>query len=164
MMKVMHKHGCGDSTLTQQVEQLLSDAALQDYTAAFTPGGTVKTQNYSSEFTPGFILKFQDYSSGFTPDQTFASVTPVNQHQKGFTPESGVKYGKSEKHSSIVTTEFTTNLQDCSRDIIPAPTVKKNANSPVPTSPVQEHANVQVSPSPVPAEKEGLSSNTTQVR
>lgn len=163
MMKVMHKHGCGDSTLTQQVEQLLSDSALQDYTAAFTPGGTVKTQNYSSEFTPGFILKFQDYSSGFTPDQTFASVTPVNQHQKGFTPESGVKYGKSEKHSSIVTTEFTTNLQDCSRDIIPAPTVKKNANSPVPTSPVQEHANVQVSPSPVPAEKEGLSSNTTQL-
>ncbi|XP_070770016.1 trichohyalin-like [Enoplosus armatus] len=38
MRKAMHRRGCVDPTLTQQVEQLLSDAALQDYTAAFTPG------------------------------------------------------------------------------------------------------------------------------
>lgn len=150
-----------DSTLMQQVEQLLSDAALQEYTAAFTPGSTVKTQNYSSGFTPGFIQKIQDYSSGFTPEQTcFAAIPPVNQN--GFTTVSGVKCRKSEKHSSIVTTEFTTNLPDCSGDIIPAPTV--NANSPVPTSPVQEHASVHVAPSPVRPLKEGLSTNTTQVK
>ncbi|KAM7389764.1 hypothetical protein PAMP_023722 [Pampus punctatissimus] len=142
MMKVMRKHGCMDSTLTQQVEQLLNDAALQDYTAAFTPGSTVKTQNYSSGFTPGEILRFQDNSSRFTPDQTcFAAMPPVNQHQNGSTAESGAAF--------IL-------LQDCSGDIIPAPTVKRNANSPVPTSLVQEHA-------AVPALKESVSTNTTQL-
>ncbi|KAM6952967.1 uncharacterized protein PEZ65_016716 [Lycodopsis pacificus] len=37
MMKAMHRRGCVDSTLTHQVEQLLSDAALQNYTTAFAP-------------------------------------------------------------------------------------------------------------------------------
>ncbi|CAK6971931.1 golgin subfamily B member 1-like [Scomber scombrus] len=163
MMKVMHKQGCVDSTLMQQVEQLLCDTALQDYTAAFTPGITVKTQNHLSGFTPEFILKVQDYSGGFTPDQTFlAAIPPVNQHQNEFTTESGVKCGKSDKHSSIVTTEFTTPLHGVG-DSTPTPTVKKNANLPLPTSPVQEHARVQKAPSPIPALGDGFSPNTTQL-
>lgn len=163
MMKVMHKQGCVDSTLMQQVEQLLCDAALQDYTAAFTPGITVKTQNHLSGFTPEFILKVQDYSGGFTPDQTFlAAIPPVNQNQNEFTTESGVKCRKRDKNSSIVTTEFPTPPQG-GGDSTPTPTVKKNANSLLPTSPVQEHARVQKAPSPVPALGEGFSPNTTQV-
>ncbi|KAK5864798.1 hypothetical protein PBY51_016011 [Eleginops maclovinus] len=48
MMKDMSRRGCADSTLTLQVEHLLSDAALLDYTAAFTPGSNVKTRDYSA--------------------------------------------------------------------------------------------------------------------
>ncbi|XP_068570913.1 uncharacterized protein [Cebidichthys violaceus] len=167
MMKAMHSRGSVDSTLTHQVEQLLSDAALQNYSAAFTPCSIVKTQDYTTGFTSGFISKFQDYSSGFTPDQTCSTVPPlVNQrHQNGFTLESEVKCSevkkKSEKHTSLVTTE--TNCQDCRSGVTPAPTEiqKKNANSPVPTSPVQEHASVQAT-SPDPALKESFISNRAQ--
>ncbi|XP_071772941.2 uncharacterized protein LOC139925454 [Centroberyx gerrardi] len=168
MMRAMHRHGCLDLTLTQQVEQLLSDAALQDYTAAFTPGAAVKTQqDYSSGFTPGFIYKLQDYTSGFTPDQSYSSVFPPGvkqQHQNVFTPESGAKHREQKRgnYTSAVTPGSTTNLQDCSREVILAPTgtLKKNANSPVPTSPMQEQANVQASPSPVaPALNQSLSNS-----
>ncbi|AWP12030.1 putative leucine-rich repeat-containing protein DDB G0290503 [Scophthalmus maximus] len=105
MMKVMRRQGCVDSTLKQQVEQLLSDAALQDYTAAFTPGIITNTGDYSAGFTQRFISNFQDYTSGFTPDQTCPAVfTPANlQTKSGFTPESGVK-GRdsiSERHMTL---------------------------------------------------------------
>ncbi|XP_018535418.1 uncharacterized protein LOC108885530 isoform X2 [Lates calcarifer] len=68
MMKAMHRHRCVDATLTQQVEELLSDAALQDYTSAFTPGSVIKTADHSAGFTPRFISKFQDYTSVLMPD------------------------------------------------------------------------------------------------
>lgn len=160
-MKAMHRQGCVDSTLTQKVEQLLSDAALQDYTAAFTPENNGKTRDYSSRFTQGFISKFQDHTNGFTPGN--------QQDQNGFTPESGVKCRelKSEKHTSLVTTESTTNRQDNSSEVTQATTgtLKKNANTPEPASPVQEHASVQATPSPVvPALKESLIANTAHVR
>lgn len=160
-MKAMHRHGCVDSTLTQQVERLLSDAALQDYAAAFTPENNAKTRDYSSGFTPGFISKFQDYTHGFTPGN--------QQNQSGFTSESGVKCRelKSEKHTSLVTTESSTNRPDGSSEVTQATTgtLKKNANSPVPASPVQEHASVQATPTPVvPALKESLITNTAHVR
>ncbi|XP_074504912.1 uncharacterized protein LOC141775445 isoform X2 [Sebastes fasciatus] len=170
MMKSMHRHGCVDSTLTQQVDQLLSDAALQDYTVAFTLGSKVKTRDYSTGFTPRFISKFQDYTSGFTPDQTCSDISPLlnQQHQNGFTPESGVKCREliSENHTSLVTTNSTTNHLDCRSEVTLAPTgtLKKDANSHVPTSPVQEHASVQATPSPVvPAIKESFISNTAQL-
>ncbi|XP_041800553.1 sialidase-like [Chelmon rostratus] len=156
----MHRQGCVDSTLTQKVEQLLSDAALQDYTAAFTPENNGKTRDYSSRFTQGFISKFQDHTNGFTPGN--------QQDQNGFTPESGVQCRelKSEKHTSLVTTESTTNRQDNSSEVTQATTgtLKKNANTPEPASPVQEHASVQATPSPVvPALKESLIANTAHL-
>ncbi|XP_039669508.1 uncharacterized protein LOC120566893 isoform X1 [Perca fluviatilis] len=167
MMKAMHRRGCVDSTLTQQVEQLLSDAALQDYTAAFTPGSSGKTRDYGTGFTPGFISKFQDYTSGFTPDQTCSTISPLvnQQHQNGLTSESGVNCRelKSDKHTSLVTAESTTNREDCSSEVTHAPTGPLKKNSPVPTSAVHEHARVQATPSPVPALKESFITNTAQL-
>ncbi|XP_059201987.1 cingulin-like [Centropristis striata] len=166
MMKAMHRQGCVDSTLTQQFEELLSDATLQDYTAAFTPGSSGKTWDYSTGFTPGFISKIQDYTGGFTPDQTCSMISPLNkQFQNGLSPESGVKC-RQLKQTSLLTTESTTNHKDCSHKVKPAPTetLKKNANSPVPTSPVQEHTWVQATPSPVvSALKESVITNTAQL-
>ncbi|KAK9518617.1 hypothetical protein VZT92_023916 [Zoarces viviparus] len=167
MTKAMHRRGCADSTLTHQVEQLLSDAALQNYTAAFAPCNDVKTQDYTTGFTSGFISKFQDYTSGFTADQTCSTVPLLvkQPQQNGFTAESGVKCSevKSEKHTPLVTAE--TNCQDCRSGVTPAPTEiqKTNANSPVPTSAVQEHVSVHATPSPaVPALKESFISNRAQ--
>ncbi|XP_033488899.2 uncharacterized protein LOC144458250 [Epinephelus lanceolatus] len=167
MMKAMHRRGCVDSTLTQQVEQVLSDVALQDYTAAFTPGSNVKTQDHTTGFTTEFISKFQDHAGRFTPQTCMLSTIspPANQQlQNGFTPASGVKCRelKSEKQSSSIITEYTTNLQE----VTPAltGTLKKNATSPVPTSPVQEPDRVQAIPSPVvPASKETSITNTAQL-
>ena len=148
MMKAMRGRGCVDSALTQQVERLLSDAALQDYTAAFTPGGNVK----SREYTAGFISKFQDYTSGFTPDQTAVD---------GFTPESGGKCRelRREKHTTMVATESATI---CRSEVAPAPTGTLKNSSPVPTSPVPEHVRVPATPSPTL--RESFITNTAQVR
>lgn len=150
----MHSHGCTDSTLTQQVKLLLSDAALQAYTAAFTPG--IKTQDYNSEFTTGFISKFQYFTNRFTSDQTCSTTSPLMNHQQDqnrFTSESGLKCRevKGEKHVSLLATESTTNNEGCTREIRLAPTetLKKNANLPVLASLAQEHASVQATPSPV---------------
>lgn len=171
MMRAMHRHGFVDSMLTQQVEQLLSDAALQDYTEAFTPGSNVKTCDYSSGFTPGFISKFQACTNGSTPDLARSvALSSVNkQHkQNGSVSESGGKCKdlKSEKNPSQTASELTTNLQACSSEITPEPTgtVKKNANSPVPISPVQDNTSVRVSPTPAVSLEEGLNTNTTKVR
>ncbi|KAI4818660.1 hypothetical protein KUCAC02_003964, partial [Chaenocephalus aceratus] len=146
MMKDMHRRGCADSTLTLQVERLLSDAALHDYTAAFTPGSTVKTRDHSAGFTPGFISKFQDYTSGLTEDQSCSSIPLlVNQlYQNELIPESGVKCRelKSEKQSTLVTA-----VADCIREVTPAPTATL-------------HERLQATPSlVVPELKESFKSN-----
>ncbi|XP_008276569.1 putative leucine-rich repeat-containing protein DDB_G0290503 [Stegastes partitus] len=165
MMKAMHRQGCVDPELTQQVEHLLSDAALHDYTAAFTPGSNIKAREYCIGFIPEFISKFQDHISGYTPDQTclVVSTSASRQQQSGVTPESAVQGSKSEKHISIVNTESSTDPQGCSSEVQPAGALKKNANSPVPTSPVQEHASVQMSSSPVVPVKESLITRKVQL-
>ncbi|XP_073342655.1 uncharacterized protein [Pagrus major] len=166
MMKAMHKRGCADVTLTQQVEQLLSDAALQDYTAAFTPVSHVKPRDYSTEFTPGFISNFQDYTNGFTPDQTCSTMPPLinQQNQNVLAPEPGVKFKalKSDQHTILVSTESTSSSSDVSRG--PTGTLKKKANSPVPALLVLESASVQSSPPPdVSALKESSIPTTAQL-
>ncbi|XP_026213202.1 trichohyalin isoform X2 [Anabas testudineus] len=158
MMKAMHQHGFVDSTLTQQVKQLLSDAALQDYTAAFPTGTNTNTWDYSS----GFILK----SSGPTADLSCSvSVSPSNKHQHGSISKDNHRDLKNENNTSHTASESSTSLQDCSGEIQPGPTaiVKKDAKSSVPVSPVQEHTSVQVSPSPAVPLKEALSTNTAQL-
>uniref|UniRef100_A0A3B3ZQZ2 Uncharacterized protein n=1 Tax=Periophthalmus magnuspinnatus TaxID=409849 RepID=A0A3B3ZQZ2_9GOBI len=57
MTKILQKHGCIDYILKQQVEQLLTDPALQSYATSFTAG-----------FTPEIMVTFED-SKRFTQDQ-----------------------------------------------------------------------------------------------
>ncbi|XP_072251772.1 uncharacterized protein jakmip1 isoform X1 [Leuresthes tenuis] len=89
-MKAMHRRGCADAQLTQQVERLLRDAALQDYTAAFAPGSRIQARGHCDGFTQEFIATFQDHTNGFIADQTCpAALTSVSKQQNGVSPESG---------------------------------------------------------------------------
>lgn len=173
----MRRQGCLDLPLAQQAEHLLSDAALQDYTAAFTAGAGVKTQDCTRRFTPGSGLKLPDYTNELTPDRNHTpGFTPgVKEYQIGFSPVSNVKHQDtttSGNYIGIFTPGSTAKHQDCSCEFTPPPLAapKDNANSPVPTNRTLEHANVQKPPSPVgPVLKEGLTnvavaSCVTQVR
>ncbi|CAI5652240.1 unnamed protein product [Oreochromis niloticus] len=158
MMKILQRQGCMNPYLTQQVEHLLSDAALQEYTAAFTLENNTKTRDYASGFTPEFSSKCKSCTSEFMPEWTCPVVsTSVKKHQQtGVTPEAGVE-GRG-KEMSIVSTESPANHQDYGSEFTPVLTgsLKKDANSSVPSSPVQEQATVQASASPVlpPNERE----------
>ncbi|XP_053285277.1 trichohyalin [Pleuronectes platessa] len=134
MMKAMHRHGCADSTLNQQVELLLSDAALRDYTAAFTPGGIATTGDYSAgfNFTPRFISTFihSDCSTGSVRGQSCPTVlSPAHE----LTPEAGrtCRDFKRDGHVSI-STASSTNIQDCRSE------VTRNTSSPVQEKPSVE--------------------------
>ncbi|XP_077957312.1 uncharacterized protein LOC120817419 isoform X2 [Gasterosteus aculeatus] len=104
MMRAMRRHDCVDSALAHQVERLLRDATLQNYTAAFTPSSRLKTQDYAGGLTGGFVSKFEDYAGGSTTDQTCSTASAHVQQQRknGFKAESGVR---SEKPRSLVSTE-----------------------------------------------------------
>lgn len=161
-MKAMQKQGSVDHALIQQVEQLLSDTALHDYTAAFQSGRN--TLNNCTEFTPGFLSELQSYISRSTPDQTSSTTfTPVDQlDSNSFSPKSGVK-GRG--HTSLIATNSKTSKKGSTSEItvVTTETLKRTANSPVPASPAQKQASDRVTPSPViPALNEGF--NTALVR
>ncbi|XP_041845734.1 protein MLP1 homolog [Melanotaenia boesemani] len=156
MLKSMHRQGCMDLKLTQQVEHLLGDAALQDYAAAFTPGSNIQTQDCFHQFTQEFISRLQDYTSRSIPDQTCpVYATSVSKNQNGISPESGDQHGQSEKNPSIFPGKSSTNLKDSNGfPLVDAGTLKK-------TSPVQDHASVLVSP--VVPTKVSMITNTSQL-
>lgn len=157
MMKILQRQGCVDPHLTQQVENLLSDAALQDYTAAFASESNTKTRDYTSGFTPVFISEFKGCTSEFIPDWTslVVSTSVKKQQQTGVTPEAG-----RGKEIYRVSTESLTNHQDCSSEFTPVVTgsIKKDANSSVPSSPVLEQTSIQESSSPVPPSEREITS------
>ena len=158
----MHRHGCADSTLNQQVELLLSDAALRDYTAAFTPGGSVTTGDYSAGFTPRFISTFihSDCPTGSTRDQNCPAIlSPANELTKnGLTPEAGGKCRdlKSDKQV-FISTASSTNIQDCRSEVTRAATGTPKRNA---SSPVQEKPSVEATT----ALKESSITNTAKVK
>uniref|UniRef100_A0A1A7XYL3 RIMS-binding protein 1/2/3 Fn3 domain-containing protein n=1 Tax=Iconisemion striatum TaxID=60296 RepID=A0A1A7XYL3_9TELE len=130
MMKSMQRQVCVDPRLTQQVKHLLSDAALQEYAAAFTPGSYMQTQNCCSEFTQDFFSKFHRRYNRFTRDETCPVVSVCVSKQDGVSAESESQCRKRENYSSVFVTETSANLQAA------AETLKKT--SPGPASPVQE--------------------------
>ncbi|XP_058505518.1 trichohyalin-like isoform X2 [Solea solea] len=156
MMKAAHRRGCIDFTLRQRVEQLLEDAALQDYTVAFTPGSFGRTGDYTAGFTPKVITEFPDEATGFT-----SANEP--KCQNGFSPKSELKGRdlKSETRASISVTEPSTNLQDCRSEVRPAAagTLQRDANSTAPNTLVQDSEAKAV----FSAAKESLITNTAQL-
>ncbi|XP_015248953.1 PREDICTED: janus kinase and microtubule-interacting protein 1 isoform X2 [Cyprinodon variegatus] len=131
MMKSMHRRGCLEPRLTQQAEHLLSDAALQEYTAAFSP----KSKSQLNDFTRDFFSVFQGCNSGFMPDPTGpVESSCLIKHPKEVSPVPGAQFGKSEKCSLMFGGETTTNPQDCFKDAHAAAEALKK-NSSVSTSP-----------------------------
>ncbi|XP_041653708.1 myosin-2 heavy chain-like isoform X2 [Cheilinus undulatus] len=147
MMKAMHRQGHMDPSLTQQVEELLSDPVLQDYIRAFTPG--CRTLDCSTGFTSGFISKLQDYTSGFTPDQSFSTLSPLvnQQYQNVVTPESaGICKELKSPEMSSATIESTSDHQNISNEVLPSPTATLMRDI---RSPLQEHVSVEETSSAV---------------
>ncbi|XP_034453863.1 trichohyalin isoform X2 [Hippoglossus hippoglossus] len=145
MMKTMHRHGCADSTLKQQVELLLSDAALRDYTAAFAPGGSVTTGDYSAGFTPRFISTFihSDCPTGSIRDQNCPAVLSpaIELTNNGLTPEAGGKCRDFKRDGQVsISTASSTNIQDCRSEVTRAATGTPKRNT---SSPVQEKPSVE---------------------
>ncbi|XP_061900063.1 trichohyalin isoform X1 [Entelurus aequoreus] len=73
-MRALREHGPVDATLTVQVNQLLTDAVLLQYTAAFTHAGFTKDPDQG--LTTGFISNFQKYTCATDPGN--------QQHQDDF--------------------------------------------------------------------------------
>ncbi|XP_068596804.1 trichohyalin-like [Brachionichthys hirsutus] len=139
MMEAMHSRGCRDAALTRQVEQLLNDAALRDYAAAFTPGNESWTR--TSDLMPDFISKCQCFSAGATSERN------------GFSPDSLAENGelKREKYTPRVSSE-STRSQTRSSEVTTslAGMLKKDVDSPG-------------MPLPGAALKEGSVTNTAQL-
>ncbi|KAM6923961.1 uncharacterized protein FYW49_006386 [Xenentodon cancila] len=146
MMKVMCRHGCVDPEINQQVEQLLSDVALKEYSAAFAPGSTTPTRDCCNGFTREFISKFQDCADGCIPDEINPAVsTSQSKQQNRSSPVSDLRCNGNEKSMLIFASESITNSQDCS-EVKPAGAGTLKINSPGHTSLVQAQAGVQMSP------------------
>lgn len=149
MMRFMRRQGCEEPSLAQQVEQLVSDATLQDYAVAFSPGR--QTQDY----TPEFISKLQHQICAKIPSLT------TQQDQNKFTAQPGVKCGEleSEKQTCSDASESTTNNKGFTGEItsVPTETAMKDSNLFIPISPVPESARVHGMQSPVlPVLNEGV--------
>ncbi|XP_047209094.1 trichohyalin-like isoform X1 [Girardinichthys multiradiatus] len=188
MMKSMHRRGYLEPRLMQQAEHLLRDAALQDYTAAFSPESKTQRREHCSNVTQDFFSAFQGCNKGFMPDPTYPVVSSclVNQ-QKEVSSESGVECGESEKCTLRFAGETSKNPQDCWK-VAPAAAqtlkeISPGSVSPAvsPDVPLKESifiSSPQLSPATVPLQatsrpekisspygkvKEKYSSNTTEV-
>lgn len=134
MMGVMQRCGCMDPTLAQQVEHLLSDVALQDYSMAFTPRNHIRKQDACSRFTQELISNFKVHN--------LQKVTCPAESSYVCSEENKDQCAQKEQQSSICVNETSTNLQTC-RDSAAETQTK---HSPDQSPPVKERANVQGSP------------------
>nr|XP_057919794.1 protein FAM184A-like [Doryrhamphus excisus] len=115
MMRALRGHGPVDAALTQQVDELLGDAALLQYAAAFTQTGF--TKNPDRGLTAGFMSNFQKYACSAEP------ASPQNDF-----------HTEEETIHRLLLEESVTNVPDRSGDAMLAHAVlRKNAISPVPT-------------------------------
>lgn len=147
MTALMHRRGCEEPSLAQQAQQLLTDATLQDYTAAFSPG------KQKRDGRPELFSKPRH--------QTF-SMLIAQRDQNAFKARPRGERGdaESEKQSPFNDAEPAKNNKDLSEEEGAA---VMDLSSPVAASPAPESArglNAQ-SPAP-PVLNEGL--NTEQVR
>lgn len=135
----------------QQAEHLLSDAALQDYAAAFSPESKIQRREHYSDFTQHFFSACQGCNKGILPDPTCPVVSNcLITHQNKVSAE-------SEKHSLIFARETSANPQDCWK-VAPATAETLKGTPPGSVSPLSTRV------SPVVPLKEIYSTNSTQVR
>ncbi|XP_061755759.1 cingulin-like isoform X2 [Nerophis ophidion] len=134
-MRALREHGPVDATLTQQVNQLLADAVLLHYTAAFTHAGFTKDPDQG--LTTGSMINFQKYTCSADPGN--------HRHQE------------DDFHTEQKRKESTSTVD---AKCVPAVRRKKIAISPVPT--LQEDIKVPSSPDPKP--KEVCSLDTTRLQ
>lgn len=151
MMRFMRRQGCEEPALGQQVEQLVSDATLQDYAVAFSPGRQIQ------DYTPEFISKRQHQICSKIPSLT------TQQDQNKFTAQPRVKCGEleSEKQTCVCSNaaESTTNNKGFTGEItsVPTETAMKDSNSSIPVSPVPESVRVHGTQLPaLPVLNEGV--------
>lgn len=139
MLRFMRRQGCEEPALAQQVEQLVSDATLQDYAVAFSPGRQIQ------DYTPEFISKLQHQICSKIP-----SLMTQQDHNK-FTAQPGVKCGESEKQTCSTAAESVTNNKGFTGEItsVPTETAMKDSNSSIPVSLVPESARVRGTQLPV---------------
>ncbi|XP_043982290.1 nuclear anchorage protein 1 isoform X1 [Gambusia affinis] len=150
MMKSMHRVDSLEPRLMQQAEHLLSDAALQDYAAAFSPESKIQRREHYSDFTQHFFSACQGCNKGILPDPTCPVVSNcLITHQNKVSAE-------SEKHSLIFARETSANPQDCWK-VAPATAETLKGTPPGSVSPLSTRV------SPVVPLKEIYSTNSTQL-
>lgn len=135
MMRTMQRRGCMDPTIAQQVEHLLGDVALQDYSAAFTTSNHLQKEDCSRRFTQEFITSFKGSPHQTCPAGSSSVCSEENKDQ----------CAEKEQQSSICVDEASTNPQTC-RDSAADVAKTQKKNSPDHSPPVRERASVQGSP------------------
>lgn len=121
MTAFMHRRGCEEPSLAQQVQQLLSDAALQDYAAAFSPG---RKQSWDGRL---------DLSSR-SHQQLFSTLT-VRRDQSAFKAPPGGKRGGVESEKQSPSKDFSEEMTLVARGAL-----EKDLSSPAASSPVLQGA------------------------
>ncbi|KAK0144860.1 hypothetical protein N1851_016567 [Merluccius polli] len=157
MMRAMRRQGCADHSLTQQAEDLLSDIALQDYTAAFPPaapdlGLNHHHHHHTSRPASGLASRLRDYGgAASSPDRYFSpSTSPTEfKHRSVFPIPSGSILMHDHDH---VSGGRVGTLPGPRLEVLPSAAgaaSDRNAVSPVPFLTVHEHAKAKAPPPPV---------------
>ncbi|KAM8848070.1 uncharacterized protein ACB058_011853 [Synchiropus picturatus] len=135
LVKAMRKHGCLEASLSQQVDRLLSDAVLDDYSKTLIPGSRQKTQSPCGRATPGptSVNRCQEYTGEVTTDH----LTPVLQHGATDMPRTraGTPGAAAQANNSDVKSVLTTTRKDKANH--PVPCLYSNTSNKVQTSPDQ---------------------------
>ncbi|CAL8330520.1 unnamed protein product [Gadus morhua 'NCC'] len=176
MMRAMRRQGYVDPALTQQADDLLSDPALQDYTAAFPPAAPypdlghhhhhhLQPHQHTPRATSGFASRLRDYSAASSPappspDPAFSSSTsPTELQPPGNQSTSPVLSGPVLMHNDRGTdaggrrgtpAEPARDVQSAAGS---APT--RNPKSPGPCCAVREHTKARPPASPGAQSHEG---------
>ncbi|XP_053735007.1 trichohyalin isoform X2 [Synchiropus splendidus] len=131
LVKAMRKHGCLEASLSKQVDRLLSDAVLDDYSKTLIPGGHQKTQSPCGRATPGptSVNRCQEYTGEVTTDH----LTPVLQH--GATDMPSTPGAAAQANNSDVKSVLTTTRKDKANH--PVPCLYSNTSNKVQPSPDQ---------------------------
>ncbi|KAK7919022.1 hypothetical protein WMY93_010306 [Mugilogobius chulae] len=131
MTKILQKHGCIDYILKQQVEQLLTDPALQSYASTFTTG-----------FTPEITVTFED-TKRFTQDQPGSNSPQRQQTINEFNSQNKIYLGgRSPSLTTSTWSAFANTPRDCTSKMSHESCPTEKAFSTRSISPLPEHREI----------------------